>query len=81
MDEIKDKTGTYLVLEIIDYNKKLLIKKVELKLENVILDVNGKILTININNFPKNVDDYYVENLILYYEEKKKKKKLIIDYV
>ena len=76
MDEIKDKTGTYLVLEIIDYNKKLLIKKVELKLENVILDVNGKILTININNFPKNVDDYYVENLILYYEEKKKKKKI-----
>jgi len=66
-------TSTYLKLEIIDYNKQLLITKLKLLIEKVVLDINSNILMIDINNFPANVDDYYVETLILYSENPKKK--------
>jgi len=66
-------TSTYLKLEIIDYNKQLLITKLELLIVKALLDVNNNILMIDINNFPPNVDDYYVETLILYSENPKKK--------
>ena len=66
-------TSTYLKLEIIDYNKQLLITKLELLIVKALLDVNNNILMIDINNFPANVDDYYVETLILYSENPKKK--------
>ena len=58
--------STSLYLEIIDYNKNLLINEVQLKIQNSIYNVSSNILLIDINNFPTNVDDYYVENLILY---------------
>ena len=66
-------TSTFLRLEIIDYNKQLLITKLELLIERAVLDVNSNILMIDINNFPANVDDYYVETLILYSENPKQK--------
>ena len=66
-------TSTFLRLEIIDYNKQLLITKLELLIEKAVLDVNSNILLIDINNFPANVDDYYVETLILYSENPKQK--------
>ena len=57
---------TSLHLEIIDYNKNLLINEIQLEIQNSIYYIDSNILLIDINNFQVNLDDYYVENLILY---------------
>ena len=56
---------TFLCLIILDYEKKLLINKLKLSIAGETFNATEKNLKIQINNFPKNVDDYYIEKIEL----------------
>ena len=68
-----DVNQTYLFLEILDFGKKLMINKLKLVIVNQILNVTSKTLKIKIKNFPKNVDDYYIEKIELISNDKIKR--------
>ena len=56
---------TIVIFRILDFNEKLLIKQLRLKNVNLKVNVDKESLKIKIKNFPKNVDDYYIEKLEL----------------
>ena len=58
--------NTTLILEILDFEESLLIKNLSLKIAKQDITVRNKnILNIQIYNFPKNVNDYYIEKIEL----------------
>ena len=68
-----DANQTFLSLEILDFEKKLLINKLKLGISNQTLIVTSKSLKIKIKNFPKNIDDYYIEKIELISDDKIKR--------
>ena len=68
-----DANQTFLSLEILDFEKNLLINKLKFVIANQTLIVTSKILKIKIKNFPKNVDDYYIEKIELISDDKIKR--------
>lgn len=64
---------TTLTLIVLDYKENLLINKLNLKVANIFINVNNNYPTVKITNFPKNVDDYYVEKIELISNEKNKR--------
>jgi len=61
---------TTLTFEVLDFKVKLLVNKLHLKIADIYIDVKDKSPTVIINNFPKNVNDYYVEKVELISEKK-----------
>ena len=64
---------TFLCLEILDFEKKLLINKLKLGKAKQTFNPTKKDLKIKISNFPKNVDDYYIEKIELIVNNKIKR--------
>ena len=64
---------TFLCLEILDFEKKLLINKLKLGIANETFNATSKNLKIKIKYFPKNVDDYYIEKIELISDDKIKR--------
>ena len=56
---------TIIIFEVLDFADNLLINKLNLKVANIIINVENNNPTAIIKNFPKNVDDYYVEKIEL----------------
>ena len=56
---------TIVLFEVLDFKENLTIKKLNLKVADIIIDVVNKSPTATITKFPKNVDDYYVEKIEL----------------
>ena len=61
---------TTLTFEVLDFKVKLLVNKLYLKIADIYIDVKDKSPTVIIYNFPKNVNDYYVEKVELISEKK-----------
>ena len=61
---------TTLTFEVLDFKVKLLVNKLHLKIADIYIDVKDKSPTVIIYNFPKNVNDYYVEKVELISEKK-----------
>ena len=61
---------TIVIFEVLDFKENLTIKKLYLKVADIIIDVVNKSPTATITKFPKNVDDYYVEKIELLSGEK-----------
>ena len=61
---------TIVTFIVLDFTEKLLINKLILKVTNIIINVDNNKPTVKIKNYPKNVDDYYVEKLELISDEK-----------
>ena len=61
---------TIVLFEVLDFKENLTIKKLNLKVADIIIDVVNKSPTATITKFPKNVDDYYVEKIELLSGEK-----------
>ena len=61
---------TTLTFEVLDFKVKLLVNKLHLKIADIYIDVKDKSPTVIIHNFPKNVNDYYVEKVELISEKK-----------
>ena len=68
-----DANQTFLSLEILDFDKNLLIKELKFVIANQTLIVTSKTVKIKIKNFPKNVDDYYIEKIELISDDKMKR--------
>ena len=64
---------TIVTFIVLDFTEKLLINKLILKVTNIIININNNKPTVKIKNYPKNVDDYYVEKLELISDEKIKR--------
>ena len=56
---------TIITFEILDFVDNLLINKLNLKVANIIINVDNNYPSVKLNNFPKNVDDYYIEKIEL----------------
>ena len=54
---------TFVTFEVLDFCKKLLIDELFLRIANINFKVINNIPTVKIKNFPKNVDDYYIEKI------------------
>ena len=54
---------TIVLFEVLDFKENLTIKKLNLKVADIIIDVINKSPTATITKFPKNTDDYYVEKI------------------
>ena len=61
---------TIVSLEVLDFKENLLINKLNLKVADIIIDVENKFPTVTLTKFPKNADDYYVEKIELLSGEK-----------
>ena len=64
---------TFLCLVVLDYEKRLLINKLKLSIAGETFNPTKKDLKIKISNFPKNVDDYYIEKIELIVNDKIKR--------
>ena len=64
---------TIIKFEVLDFeeNNTLLINKLYLEHEKKTINIKNKIITVKIDKFPINVDDFYVDKLILYTNDKK----------
>ena len=63
---------TFICFDVLDFKEgnKLLIKKLYLEHEKKTINIKSKTIKIKIESFPINVDDFYVDKLILYNEKK-----------
>ncbi len=57
--------NTILTLKVLDYTDNLLIKKLFLRVANIAINVLNDSPTVQINDFPENIDDFYVEKIEL----------------
>ena len=62
--------STKVVFVVLDYEKNLLINRIHLKVANITIDITNDSPQALIKNFPKSVDDFYVEKIELFTNEK-----------
>ena len=61
---------TIVTFEVLDFCEKLLIDELFLRIANIRVKVTNNTPTVKIKNFPKNVDDYYIEKIELFSNKK-----------
>ena len=61
---------TKVVFFVLDFEKNLLIKRIHLKVFDITIDIINDSPQAVIKNFPKSVDDFYVEKIELFCNEK-----------
>ena len=61
--------NTLLTLKVMDFEENLLINKIKLCIYYKYIDINEESIEIKIDNFPENVNDFYVEKIELFLKE------------
>ena len=62
--------STIVVFPVLDFTKDLLLNRIHLKVADITIDVTDNSPQVEINNFPKSADDFYVEKIELFSNEK-----------